>query len=70
MTTGPSRQHGERMAAQELLKTYGTPGATEGVMGQPHYSQRSGLHHDVWTAAKDPRGMLGPVQKIHIPYGG
>jgi len=65
---GPkSPQQQEREAAQALVKKYGTPGSTEGVLGEPHTSRRHGYGPDLWTIEKRENGKLGEPKKT--PFG-
>jgi hypothetical protein len=62
-------QQQEREAAQELVKQYGTAGATEGVLGEPHPDRYGRIHRDLWIIEKDQRGKLGEPIKKPL-YGG
>jgi hypothetical protein len=65
---GYAKKHLERLAAQELVKEYGVPGSTEGVLGQPHYSSRYGRHQDLYSINKGSNGKLGEPVVDHLPY--
>lgn len=62
----PNPQQAEREAAQELVKKYGAPGSTEGVLGVTHESNANGVHQDLWSISKDARGKLGQPELRHI----